>query len=116
MIDKDYSPHESWCDTQNNISTRCNCMVSGYIEQIEELKAELKSVREYHTKVNQDLLAELEQANEKYKLAQEFRLNNIERMRELRAHADKLAAALKVHHTMPGYSEVLAEFEEFKKK
>jgi hypothetical protein len=42
MTDKDYSPHEDWCDTQNNISTRCNCMVSGYIEKIEDLRESLK--------------------------------------------------------------------------
>lgn len=42
MSDKDYSPHESWCDTQNNISDTCNCMVSGYIEKIEKLRADLQ--------------------------------------------------------------------------
>jgi hypothetical protein len=38
MDDKDYAPHESWCDTENNISRRCNCMASEYIEKIENLK------------------------------------------------------------------------------
>ena len=41
VSDKDYSPHDSWCDTQNNISERCNCMVSTYIEEIEDLKEQI---------------------------------------------------------------------------
>lgn len=39
MTDSDYSPHETWCDTQNNISERCNCIVSEYIEKIEALES-----------------------------------------------------------------------------
>ena len=46
MSDKEYGPHESWCDTQNNISTRCNCMASGYIEDIEKLKKQNEVMRE----------------------------------------------------------------------
>lgn len=42
MSDKDYSPHECWCDTQNNISDRCNCMVSTYIEKIEDMQARIE--------------------------------------------------------------------------
>lgn len=42
MIDKDYSPHECWCDTQNNISDRCNCMVSSYIEKIDEMRERIE--------------------------------------------------------------------------
>lgn len=36
------SAHETWCDTQNKISERCNCIVSSYIEQIEDLQAKLE--------------------------------------------------------------------------
>ncbi len=31
-------PHESWCDTQNNISSWCNCVVSTYLDQITDLE------------------------------------------------------------------------------
>jgi len=46
MSDADYSPHETWCDTQNNISQRCNCMVSTYIEIIEEVQKENEELRQ----------------------------------------------------------------------
>lgn len=36
LKDADKGPHESWCDTQNAISQRCNCMASSYIDQIED--------------------------------------------------------------------------------
>ena len=61
--DKDYSPHECWCDTQNNISERCNCMVSEYIEKIKELEAENnrlekdnERLKEAVSKINHELL------------------------------------------------------------
>jgi len=38
-------PHESWCDTQNNISQTCNCMASYYIEEVDRLSAALKIAR-----------------------------------------------------------------------
>ena len=44
------SPHESWCDTENNISIRCNCIVSGYLDRIEDLKQELDEVKAEYLK------------------------------------------------------------------
>jgi hypothetical protein len=41
----DYSPHESWCDTQNKISTRCNCIASEYIGKIEDFIALIEEMR-----------------------------------------------------------------------
>jgi hypothetical protein len=41
MTNEYVNRHESWCDTQNNISERCNCLASGYIEQIEDLRADV---------------------------------------------------------------------------
>lgn len=35
------SAHESWCDTLTGISTRCNCIASEYIDQIESLEEKL---------------------------------------------------------------------------
>jgi hypothetical protein len=46
MTDKEYSPHETWCDTQNKISDWCNCMASTYIEEIDSLKLALKEIDE----------------------------------------------------------------------
>lgn len=44
---KEYSfTHESWCDTQNNISKTCNCIVSYPLEVIEDLQEENKKLRE----------------------------------------------------------------------
>lgn len=34
--DAERGPHEAWCDTQNMISERCNCMASSYIDQIDD--------------------------------------------------------------------------------
>ena len=31
-------PHESWCDTENSISKRCNCVASGYLDALEDAK------------------------------------------------------------------------------
>lgn len=31
-------PHESWCDTENSISKRCNCMASSYLDVLEDAK------------------------------------------------------------------------------
>lgn len=33
--------HESWCDTSTGISTRCNCIASEYIDEIESLEEKL---------------------------------------------------------------------------
>ena len=62
MRDKDYTPHENWCDTQNNISERCNCMASGYIDQIESLRAEYSSHigSDFDEHYKEQLLAEVE--------------------------------------------------------
>lgn len=35
--------HEAWCDTQNNISKICNCMMSYPLEIIENLKETIKA-------------------------------------------------------------------------
>lgn len=31
-------PHESWCDTENSISKRCNCLASGYLDALDDAK------------------------------------------------------------------------------
>lgn len=31
-------PHEAWCDTENSISKRCNCMASSYLDALEDAK------------------------------------------------------------------------------
>lgn len=46
MTDKDYGPHETWCDTQNNISDWCNCLAGSYIEKIDDLTEALRAVRD----------------------------------------------------------------------
>lgn len=39
--DKDRGYHEIWCDCVNKLSSICNCIVSGYIDTIEELERKL---------------------------------------------------------------------------
>lgn len=50
--DADMGHHESWCDCKNSISNYCNCLASGYIEQIHDLKAKyekcLSALKTYH--------------------------------------------------------------------
>lgn len=36
------SAHEAWCDTRTGISTRCNCIVSEYLDEIEALREKLR--------------------------------------------------------------------------
>lgn len=38
MSDAEQGPHEVWCDTQNMISHRCNCMASTYIDKMEDMQ------------------------------------------------------------------------------
>ena len=37
--------HEGWCDTQNNISNSCNCIVGYPLEVIEDYEEALKAIR-----------------------------------------------------------------------
>lgn len=46
--------HESWCDTRNNISKTCNCILGGPLEEIETLSIALAE--------NNQLLLKLETA------------------------------------------------------
>ncbi len=55
VSDSDFGPHESWCDTQNSISERCNCIASTYIEKIDDLRAALKVAREALEFIERDL-------------------------------------------------------------
>ena len=38
-------PHEGWCDTQNDISDLCNCMVGGYIDSLDEANAKIERLK-----------------------------------------------------------------------
>lgn len=65
MSDAEMGPHEVWCDTQNNISHRCNCMASTYIDKIEDtqkriakLEAALKQTVAYAGSLGDDYLAD----------------------------------------------------------
>lgn len=40
---RDEFEHEAWCDTQNNISKVCNCMMGYPLEVIENLKETIKA-------------------------------------------------------------------------
>jgi hypothetical protein len=44
MSDAEMGPHEVWCDTQNAISHRCNCMASTYIDKIEEMQKRIEKL------------------------------------------------------------------------
>lgn len=44
MSDAEIGPHEVWCDTQNAISQRCNCMASTYIDKIEEMQKRIEKL------------------------------------------------------------------------
>lgn len=45
--DAERGPHELWCDTQNNISERCNCIVSTYIDKLEDYDELIKEKDKY---------------------------------------------------------------------
>lgn len=38
--------HEGWCDTQNNISNSCNCIVGYPLEVIEGLEKKVEKLRD----------------------------------------------------------------------
>ena len=50
MSDLTYNPHQTWCDTQENISHRCNCIVESYIEKIEALEEKLRVAEDNEAK------------------------------------------------------------------
>lgn len=52
--DADRGPHETWCDTQNNISERCNCMASSYIDRLESYETTIAELRSEVEKLRHD--------------------------------------------------------------
>jgi hypothetical protein len=49
VTDAEMGPHEVWCDTQNAISHRCNCMASTYIDKIEDMQKRIDELSPVHT-------------------------------------------------------------------
>ena len=45
MGDKDKGNHESWCDCINKLSLVCNCVVSGYIDQLDQAQKEIEVLK-----------------------------------------------------------------------
>ena len=110
--DAERGTHELWCDTQNNISERCNCMVSEYIEKIEdhdrivaELKAEVERLKRANQVVPRD--AELLALNGKFRDTIAKQAKVIEKLTEQRNRAADR------HHkqSLNKYLERIAKFE-----
>jgi len=50
--------HEGWCDTQNKISKVCNCIISGPLDVIEDLRVIIEENRRLNQEID-DFLTEI---------------------------------------------------------